>query len=85
MLLFVKDKLVTTAFRRLLGLDNHNMIVDSLPGIQGKKHLLDLNDRGLDVQAAQEKVYSFFLEIVQTQEPEDVLQEFNNLFINCFS
>ncbi|AFY57083.1 hypothetical protein Riv7116_4664 [Rivularia sp. PCC 7116] len=59
------------------------MIVDSLPSIQGKKHLLDLNDRGLDVQVAQEKVYSFFLEIVQTQEPEDVLQEFKDLFINC--
>ncbi|MCJ8278676.1 MAG: hypothetical protein MJK14_01680 [Rivularia sp. ALOHA_DT_140] len=59
------------------------MIVDSLGHIRGKKHLLDLNDRGLDVQVAQEKVYSFFLEIVQNQEPEDVLQEFKDLFINC--
>ncbi|MDY6901373.1 MAG: hypothetical protein SWZ49_25345 [Cyanobacteriota bacterium] len=59
------------------------MIVDSDCYIRGKKHLLDLNDRGLDVQAAQEKVYSFFLEIVQNQEPEDVLQEFKDLFINC--
>ncbi len=83
MLLVAKDKLVTTAIRRLLGLENHNMIVDRLPSIQGKKHLLDLNDRGLDVQAAQEKVYSFFLEIVQSQEPEDVLQEFKDLFISC--
>lgn len=82
MLLIVKDKLVTIAIRRLLGLD-HNMIVESLPSIQGKKHLLDLNDRGLDVQVAQETVYNFFLEIVQNCEPEDVLQEFKNLFINC--
>ncbi|MEO0838347.1 MAG: hypothetical protein AAF063_05520 [Cyanobacteria bacterium J06643_5] len=59
------------------------MIVDSLGDIRGKKHLLDLNDRGLDVQAAQEKVYSFFLDIVQNQEPEDVLREFQDLFINC--
>lgn len=59
------------------------MIVDSDCRIRGKKHLLDLNDRGLDVQVAQEKVYSFFLEIVQTQEPEDVLQVFKDLFINC--
>ena len=59
------------------------MIVDSDCCIRGKKHLLDLNDRGLDVQAAQEKVYNFFLEIVQNQEPEDVLQEFKDLFINC--
>jgi len=59
------------------------MIVDSLGDIRGKKHLLDLNDRGLDVQAAQEKVYSFFLDIVQNQEPEDVLQVFKDLFINC--
>ena len=61
------------------------MIVDGLPIIQGKKqkHLLDLNHRGLDVQAAQEKVYSFFIEVVQNQEPEDVLQEFKNLFVDC--
>ncbi len=83
MLLIVKDKLVTIAIRRLLGLENHNMIVESLPSIQGKKHLLDLNHRGLDVQVAQETVYNFFLEIVQNCEPEDVLQEFKNLFINC--
>lgn len=83
MLLIAKDKLVTTAIRRLLGLENHNMIVDSLPSIQGKKHLLDLNHRGLDVQVAQDKVYNFFLEIVQNCEPEDVLQEFKNLFIDC--
>ncbi len=59
------------------------MIVDRLPSIQGKKYLLDLNDRGLDVHVAQEKVYRFFLEIVQNQEPEDALQEFKDLFINC--
>ncbi|MEO1184534.1 MAG: hypothetical protein AAFX46_07400, partial [Cyanobacteria bacterium J06636_27] len=59
------------------------MIVDSLGRIRGKKHLLDFNDRGLDVLAAQEKVYSFFLDIVQNQEPEDVLREFQDLFINC--
>ncbi|MEA5598059.1 hypothetical protein [Rivularia sp. UHCC 0363] len=61
------------------------MIVDGLPIIQGKKqkHLLELNHRGLDVQAAQEKVYSFFIEVVQNQEPEDVLQEFKNLFVDC--
>ncbi|MEB3218110.1 MAG: hypothetical protein VKN72_18030 [Nostocales cyanobacterium 94392] len=59
------------------------MIVDGLKIIQGKKHLLDLNHRGLDVQAAQEKVYSFFIEMVQNQEPENVLQEFKNLFVDC--
>jgi hypothetical protein len=61
------------------------MIVDSLPNIQGKKHLLDLNLRGLDVQVAQEKVYNFFIEMVQNHEPEDVLQEFKKLFIDCLS
>ena len=85
MLLFVNDKLVTTASRGLLGLENHNMIVDRLPSIQGKKHLLDLNHRGLDVQVAQDRVYQFFVEIVQNLEPEDVLQEFNHLFINCLN
>lgn len=66
-----------------MGLYNHNMIVDGLKITQGKKHLLDLNHRGLDVQAAQEKVYSFFIEMVQNQEPENVLQEFKNLFVDC--
>lgn len=59
------------------------MIVPKPASIQGKKHLLDLNDRGLDVQVAQEKVYNFFIEIVQNLEPEEVLQEFKNLFIDC--
>ena len=66
-----------------MGLYNHNMIVDGLKIIQGKKHLLDLNHRGLDVQAAQEKIYSFFVEMVQNHEPENVLQEFKNLFVDC--
>ncbi len=85
MLLFVKDKLVINVIRRLLGLAYHNMIVDSLPNIQVRKHLLDLNLRGLDVQVAQEKVYNFFIEMVQNHEPEDVLQEFKKLFIDCLS
>ena len=85
MLLFVKDKLVKTASRRLLGLENHNMIVESLRNKKGKKHLLGLNDRGLDVQVAQERVYNFFLEIVQNLEPEDVVQEFKDLFIDCLN
>ncbi len=59
------------------------MIVRKPTSIQGKKHLLDLNDRGLDVQVAQEKVYNFFIEIVQNLEPEEVLQKFKNLFIDC--
>ena len=59
------------------------MIVDSDCCIRGKKHLLDLNDRGLDVQFAQERVYNFFIEVVQNLEPEEVLQEFKNLFIDC--
>ncbi|MCC5618536.1 hypothetical protein LC605_26305 [Nostoc sp. CHAB 5836] len=43
---------------------------------------LALNSRQLNVQIAQEEVYSFFVEIVKKLPPGDVLREFKGLFID---
>jgi hypothetical protein len=40
------------------------------------------NSKQLNVQIAQDEVYSFFVEIVKKLPPEDVLREFKGLFID---
>lgn len=44
-----------------------------------------LNSHEITIPIIQDKVYRFFLEIVNTVSPEDVLQEFKSLFIDCLA
>ena len=37
----------------------------------------------LDIQESQEKIYKFWLDLIKTWSPEDILIEFKHLFINC--
>ncbi len=58
------------------------MTANSLSISQGDPNYLTSNSKQLNVQIAQEEVYSFFVEIVKKLPPEDVLQEFKGLFID---
>ncbi len=58
------------------------MTANSLPSSQKNQHMVTPNFRQLNLQAAQEKVYNFLVEIVKKCPPEDVLQEFKGLFID---
>jgi len=58
------------------------MSVNSLLSSQGDQHFLNSDEKQLSLEIAQERIYSFLLEIVKTQQPEDVLQEFKRLFID---
>ncbi|MEH2060032.1 MAG: hypothetical protein V7K97_28520 [Nostoc sp.] len=58
------------------------MTANSLPMSQEDPRYFTSNSRQLNVRAAQEEVYSFFVEIVKKLPPEDVLQEFKGLFID---
>lgn len=58
------------------------MTANSLTGSQGNQHIDDSEEKRLDLGTAQEKIYSFFIEIVKKREPEDVLREFQRLFID---
>jgi hypothetical protein len=60
------------------------MIANSLPEHQGNIYYLNFDERQLSLEAEQEKIYSFFVEIVRDWNPEDVLKEFKRLFINYF-
>ncbi|MEH2183684.1 hypothetical protein [Nostoc sp.] len=57
------------------------MTTNRLSISQENLHCLTSNFKQLDVQTAQEEVYSFFVEIVNKLTPEDVLREFKSLFI----
>ncbi|MDZ8069395.1 MAG: hypothetical protein RMY64_27910 [Nostoc sp. DedQUE08] len=58
------------------------MTANRLSISQENSHCVTSNSRQLDVQTAQEEVYSFFMGIVNKLPPEDVLREFKNLFID---
>ncbi|WP_445630847.1 hypothetical protein [Nostoc sp. DSM 114167] len=58
------------------------MTANRLSISQENSHYVTSNTRQLDVQTAQEEVYSFFVEIVNKLPPEDVLREFKTLFID---
>ncbi|MGJ5632255.1 hypothetical protein [Nostoc sp. CALU 1950] len=58
------------------------MTANSLSISQENPHCVMSNSRQLNVQIAQEEVYSFFVEIVKKLSPEDVLREFKGLFID---
>ncbi|MHC0062607.1 hypothetical protein ACWATR_06720 [Nostoc sp. UIC 10890] len=58
------------------------MTANSLSISQEDPHCVTSNSRQLNVQIAQEEVYSFFVEIVKKLSPEDVLREFKGLFID---
>ena len=58
------------------------MTANRLSITQENPHCATSNSSQLDVQTAQEEVYSFFVEIVKKLPPEDVLREFKGLFID---
>ncbi len=58
------------------------MTATSLSISQEDPHCVTPDSRQLNVQIAQEEVYSFFVEIVKKLPPEDVLREFKGLFID---
>ncbi|WP_375480202.1 hypothetical protein [uncultured Nostoc sp.] len=58
------------------------MTTNRLSISQENPHCVTSNSKQLDVQTAQEEVYSFFVEIVNKLTPEDVLREFKSLFID---
>ena len=58
------------------------MSSNSLPSSQSNQHFLNSDEKQLNLETAQEKIYSFLLRIVKTWEPKDVLQEFKRLFID---
>ncbi|WP_442939139.1 hypothetical protein [Nostoc sp.] len=49
---------------------------------QEDSHCVTSNSQRVNVQIAQDEVYSFFVEIVKKLPPEDVLREFKGLFID---
>jgi hypothetical protein len=59
------------------------MTGNNLPTSQGNQHLVKSNSKQLNVQIAQERIYTFLVEVVKKSPPEDVLREFKRLFIDC--
>ncbi len=57
------------------------MTANSLTGSQSNKYTFDSENKRLDLDIAQERIYNYFIGIVKTWEPEDVLQEFKRLFL----
>ncbi|GAA6624328.1 hypothetical protein [Scytonema sp. NUACC26] len=60
------------------------MTANSLTSSQSNQYTFDSENKRLDLDIAQEKIYNYFIEIVKTWEPEDVLLEFNRLFLGFF-
>ncbi|MBG1245204.1 hypothetical protein [Nostoc sp. NZL] len=58
------------------------MNANSLSISQEDPDCVTSNSRQLNVQIAQDEVYSFFVEIAKKLPPEDVLREFKGLFID---
>lgn len=59
------------------------MTTNSLQSSQGHQDIVKHNSKQITLQIAQERLYSFLVEIVQKWPPEEVLQEFKHLFIDC--
>jgi hypothetical protein len=60
------------------------MTTHSLQTSQGHQDIVQVNSQHIALQIAQERLYSFLVEIVQKWPPEEVLHEFKHLFIDCF-
>ncbi len=58
------------------------MTANSLSISQEYPHFITSKRRQLNVQIAQEEVYTFFIKIVNTMSPDDVLREFQAVFID---
>ncbi|QKQ73333.1 hypothetical protein [Nostoc sp. TCL240-02] len=58
------------------------MNANSLSISQENTHSVTSNSNQINVQIAQEEVYSFFVEIVKKLSPDDVLREFKGLFLD---
>ncbi|MCC5621626.1 hypothetical protein [Nostoc sp. CHAB 5715] len=58
------------------------MTANSLSISQEYPHCMTSNSRHVNVQIAQEEVYTFFIKIVNTMLPEEVLREFKVFFID---
>ncbi|MEH1863882.1 MAG: hypothetical protein V7K69_02405 [Nostoc sp.] len=58
------------------------MNANSLSISQENPHSVTSNSSQINVQIAQEEVYSFFVEIVKKLSPDDVLREFKGLFLD---
>ncbi|MCL6753326.1 hypothetical protein KBT16_21085 [Nostoc sp. CCCryo 231-06] len=58
------------------------MTTNSLSISQEYPHSITSKRRRLNVQIAQEEVYTFFIKIVNTMSPDDVLREFKAVFID---
>lgn len=59
------------------------MTVHSLQNIHINLPIFKYNVKQIDVHFVQEKLYSFFVEIVNKYAPEDVLIEFKSIFLDC--
>ncbi|PMB00562.1 hypothetical protein CEN50_02740 [Fischerella thermalis CCMEE 5268] len=59
------------------------MTVHSLQNIHINLPIFKSNVKKIDVHLVQEKLYSFFIEIVNKYAPEDVLIEFKSVFLDC--
>ncbi|AFZ24548.1 hypothetical protein Cylst_2318 [Cylindrospermum stagnale PCC 7417] len=59
------------------------MTDNSLPSNQRHQDIVKSDSQQINKQTAQERIYSFFGKIVKQWTPEEVLQEFNRLFIDC--
>ncbi|WP_017655304.1 hypothetical protein [Fortiea contorta] len=58
------------------------MTANSLKPYQEHQDIFKCNSQQLNLQIAQERLYNFLVEIVQTCSPEEVLQEFKHLIID---
>ncbi|MER3494387.1 MAG: hypothetical protein C4323_20235 [Mastigocladus sp. ERB_26_2] len=61
------------------------MTAHSLRNIHVNPYIFSSDVKQLDVQTVQEKIYSFFVEVVNKYAPEDVLLEFKSIFLDCLS
>jgi hypothetical protein len=59
------------------------MTDSSLPTAQKHHYIIKLQSEKVGVQTEQDRIYSFFLRIIQQWTPTEVLQEFQHLFIDC--
>ncbi|MBD2344992.1 hypothetical protein [Anabaena subtropica] len=59
------------------------MTTNSLPSIVGNQDTVKINYLEPNLQALQESLYSFLLQLVNIYPPEEALNEFKQLFINC--
>ncbi|MBF1990930.1 hypothetical protein [Fischerella thermalis] len=60
------------------------MTVCGLQNIHINLPIFKSNVKQIDVHLVQEKIYSFFVKIVNKYDPEDVLIEFKSVFLDCF-